>query len=126
MKAMVMFRSKLPDQNMVGLIEWHLTFPFHYPFNTFSFFPLQLRLDLLTEVVDLNRFLMRQFHCSIGEEEIGILQANANGQTEQKSVQQQQRISFTYDDLCAPFCEFNFGVELFVVCQHRRGGIDST
>ncbi|CAK5033948.1 unnamed protein product [Meloidogyne enterolobii] len=71
MKAQLMIRSKIPEQNM-------------------------LSLQHLNETIKLMNFLIWEFKCF-----------------ENKSNQNLTKI-FTYSDICSPYCEFNFGLELFV------------
>lgn len=54
-----------------------------------------LRLDLLSRSVRLHQFILHEFVPPL---------ANASA-------------PFTYSDLCSPYCEFNFPLELFVVGQ---------
>nr|CAD2123690.1 unnamed protein product [Meloidogyne enterolobii] len=71
MKAQLMIRSKIAEQNM-------------------------LSLQHLNEAIKLMNFLIWEFKCF-----------------ENKKNQNLTKI-FTYSDICSPYCEFNFGLELFV------------
>uniref|UniRef100_A0A914KGU8 Uncharacterized protein n=1 Tax=Meloidogyne incognita TaxID=6306 RepID=A0A914KGU8_MELIC len=77
MKAQLMIRSKIAEQNM-------------------------LSLQHLNEAIKLMNFLIWEFKCF-----------------ENKKDQNLTKI-FTYSDICSPYCEFNFGLELFVKIQKAR------
>uniref|UniRef100_A0A1I8BRH1 SSD domain-containing protein n=1 Tax=Meloidogyne hapla TaxID=6305 RepID=A0A1I8BRH1_MELHA len=72
MKAQLMIRSKVAEQNM-------------------------LSSQHLSETIKLMNYLIWEFKCYQNEK---------NNQNLTKT--------FTYSDICSPYCEFNFGLELFV------------